>query len=713
MSIYRNSIKTRQNSSAISSLVRDDNRFKKKTIKVVFLAFNKNIAEELNRRLGNLSSTDYLPLSEYQQKVVEFVLYGSGNGIIQAVAGSGKTTTLMQTMKYLEQKAENENVKIEFEARSSHSFGYGIYSNWAKSQGFDITLDTQKLQKLINQNFSKAKLVQILLNHADDEDSLSKPPIAVFGTRSFERVNFTDDYRDKEVFVVAKNLTYNENHESAYSPVVVGTLEYVKKGKSTTRINFKPLIKGIPPKTVKVESRRGAFFRAKRQLFNDVANEFAYMPPEDKEKYYYVTVDLIDLYYTYVKQLQKIVDYGKNIGVGVPNNVGVQNPKNELSTWVMIQEQYCLLKMDDPNQPYLYYEDIGEICQKILKQSQEMFYTIDFSDMLYMPEYVNAERQAYDFMFLDECQDTNLITQQMLYQSLGKKGRAIAVGDVSQAIYGFRGASAEAMQEFEKLFKAQTLPLSICYRCAKSIIACAQVYLPAITALETAPLGLVSMIYALDKYQYLPEDLSKLFTPNTAILCRSNGPLMKLQAFLFGRGVVSVYLGKNELGASLKQQITEESKKQKTQMFIDISNELKKSLEKRTYALKKKGKVAESEDIKDKIEIFEALNSMVIRQYGENATVNQFKMLLDELMSDQHDESKVTLTTIHRSKGLEFHRVVLYGFDTYSEPENEMESDRPDWIKVQEKNMSYVAITRAERELIFLETLRLKKNQTD
>jgi hypothetical protein len=712
MSIYRNSIKTRQNSSAISSLVRDDNRFKKKTIKVVFLAFNKNIAEELNRRLGNLSSTDYLPLSEYQQKVVEFVLYGNGNGIIQAVAGSGKTTTLMQTMKYLEQKAKNENVKIEFEARSSHSFGYGIYSNWAKSKGFEITLDTQKLQKLINKNFSKAKLVEILLKNNPVSDE-SEPVIVTFGSDSFQRVVLTDEYIDGQATVVAKNLAYNKNHKSAYDLVVVGKLKYVKKGGKTSRIDFTPSIDGLKPTSVNVASNRGAFFRAKKDLFFELAGDFEIMPYEEAKDYYYIHVDMTDLYYTYVKQLQSIVDYGKNIGVGVPNNIGVQNPKNELNTWVMIQEQYCLLKIDDPNQPYLYYESIGEICQKILKQSQDMYSVIDFSDMLYMPEFVNAKRQTYDFMFLDECQDTNLITQQMLYQSLGKKGRAIAVGDVSQAIYGFRGASAEAMQEFEKLFKAQTLPLSICYRCAKSIIACAQVYLPAITALETAPLGLVSMIYALDKYQYLPEDLSKLFTPNTAILCRSNGPLMKLQAFLFGRGVVSVYLGKNELGASLKQQITEESKKQKTQMFIDISNELKKSLEKRTYALKKKGKVAESEDIKDKIEIFEALNSMVIRQYGENATVNQFKMLLDELMSDQHDESKVTLTTIHRSKGLEFHRVVLYGFDTYSEPENEMESDRPDWIKVQEKNMSYVAITRAERELIFLETLRLKKDQTD
>jgi len=73
-------------------------------------------------------------------------------------------------------------------------------------------------------------------------------------------------------------------------------------------------------------------------------------------------------------------------------------------------------------------------------------------------------------------------------------------------------------------------------------------------------------------------------------------------------------------------------------------------------------------------------------------------------MSDDTQHNKVMLMTIHRSKGLEFPRVIIYDFDKYSEDEREMESDRPDWIKVQEKNMSYVAITRAERELIFLTT---------
>ena len=39
--------------------------------------------------------------SEYQQRIFDFVLHGTGNAMIKACAGSGKTSTLIAAMKIL------------------------------------------------------------------------------------------------------------------------------------------------------------------------------------------------------------------------------------------------------------------------------------------------------------------------------------------------------------------------------------------------------------------------------------------------------------------------------------------------------------------------------------------------------------------------------------------------------------------------------------
>ena len=59
----------------------------------------------------------------------------------------------------------------------------------------------------------------------------------------------------------------------------------------------------------------------------------------------------------------------------------------------------------------------------------------------------------------------------------------------------------------------------------------------------------------------------------------------------------------------------------------------------------------------------------------------------------------VTLCSVHRSKGLEFHRVFLLNYATDFFPDHAMKIP---WMAIQERNMAYVAITRAERELLFI-----------
>src|SRR6185369_17557401 len=86
---------------------------------------------------------------------------------------------------------------------------------------------------------------------------------------------------------------------------------------------------------------------------------------------------------------------------------------------------------------------------------------IDFNDQLYLPVIFGAEFTKYDWVFADEAQDISNLQLEMLRRSLAKNGRFVGVGDSAQAIYGWRGASRDAIPNLGRTFDAQKFPLSI------------------------------------------------------------------------------------------------------------------------------------------------------------------------------------------------------------------------------------------------------------
>jgi superfamily I DNA and RNA helicase len=51
--------------------------------------------------LALLSKSQRLEISPEQRAIYEFIYHGQGNGLINAVAGSGKTTTLLNTLWFV------------------------------------------------------------------------------------------------------------------------------------------------------------------------------------------------------------------------------------------------------------------------------------------------------------------------------------------------------------------------------------------------------------------------------------------------------------------------------------------------------------------------------------------------------------------------------------------------------------------------------------
>jgi DNA helicase-2/ATP-dependent DNA helicase PcrA len=107
---------------------------------------------------------------------------------------------------------------------------------------------------------------------------------------------------------------------------------------------------------------------------------------------------------------------------------------------------------------------------------------VDFDDMLMLtvnvlerfPEARERWQKAFQYVLVDEYQDTNH-AQYRLLQLLGEKHRNVcAVGDPDQSIYAFRGADIRNIMEFERDFgETRTIALEQNYRSTNSILGAA------------------------------------------------------------------------------------------------------------------------------------------------------------------------------------------------------------------------------------------------
>lgn len=97
----------------------------------------------------------------------------------------------------------------------------------------------------------------------------------------------------------------------------------------------------------------------------------------------------------------------------------------------------------------------------------------DFDDLLidFHHYFHKLEKHiSYDYIFVDEFQDTNLL-QYLIIKKMAKKNTHIfCVGDPDQSIYRFRGAHDKIIEIFIKEFHASIYKLTLNYRSSKQIL---------------------------------------------------------------------------------------------------------------------------------------------------------------------------------------------------------------------------------------------------
>jgi superfamily I DNA/RNA helicase len=308
---------------------------------------------------------------------------------------------------------------------------------------------------------------------------------------------------------------------------------------------------------------------------------------------------------------------------------------------------------------------------------------IDFDDMIFAPLYHNVSIDEYDWVLLDEAQDTNASRRYLAVLMMKQNGRLVAVGDKHQAIYGFTGADANSLELIGNAVNAIKLPLSFTFRCPQNVVAHAKQWVNHIECSPTAAPGVVS--------QLVDTELMKVAKVGDAIVSRFNAPLIKYVYQFIGAGIPARIEGR-EIASGLKKL----AGRWKCKTFDALITKLEEFEEREIKKLLAQEKNRQADDLMDKLQCLKVIITRAMAKNTKLSPQQAIELEIDEIFGQEESKKPVVLLcSIHRSKGLEWKRV----FWLQTGPSG---FAKKQWELEQEDNLCYVATTRAMEELILV-----------
>lgn len=335
------------------------------------------------------------------------------------------------------------------------------------------------------------------------------------------------------------------------------------------------------------------------------------------------------------------------------------------------------------------------LAREVLRQSVRMAFEgiISFDDQIYISTMFGGAFGQFGLVLVDEAQDLSPLQHLMVARSA--RDRIIAVGDQMQAIYGWRGASTSSMQDIRKLRSEWIdLPLRMTFRCPKNIVHRQRHHAVGFLAHESNEKGFFFNFFHPDDTKesnaWSYGDISDTDAwkvpdnASVAILCRNNAPLLSLAFKLIRDGVSCVMAGRDigkGLQALAKKLLPDPATPRK-----DCISTIRQWMDNETILAPEK-----EESISDRGECLLAVMGQPAVQ-----TAGQLSAALATLFA--RETGKVTLSSIHRAKGLEWDIVIH--LDPWRIPSKRaVKHGNPEEL-AQERNLQYVCETRTRRVLI-------------
>jgi len=314
------------------------------------------------------------------------------------------------------------------------------------------------------------------------------------------------------------------------------------------------------------------------------------------------------------------------------------------------------------------------VCQ-ILDECKKQTNEIDFDDMIWLPLVNDYPLPQFDILFVDEAQDFNEMQRQLVL-ACTKNGRCIIVGDKNQAIYGFRGADSGSMSIFENQLKARgstvnSFGLTLTWRCPKSVVAEANRYVKEFNCLETAEDGQVHVNAYLNPQK------------GDMVLCRYNAPLVSAFYDLITQGKSAYILGRDMHKGLVNyvKKITKHNNMSSEEFMNLLTVDFRVNHAKLIDADKQN----QANTLSDKFECVKIFASKADTVGGIIAEI--------ERLFNSKTKGDIQLSTVHKAKGLEADNVFILATERMPHPKaTNMQEER---------NICYVAITRAKKNLYY------------
>ena len=334
--------------------------------------------------------------------------------------------------------------------------------------------------------------------------------------------------------------------------------------------------------------------------------------------------------------------------------------------------------------------DEVDVALKVMAIGGKNLDSIDYTDMIWMPHIYDLHLQEceYDFIMVDECQDLNVAERNLVLRCLKKGGRLIAVGDSNQCIYGFSGSDPDSFRAIQSIPNTVSMPLSISYRCPESVVKFAQNLVPSIEAKQGAEEGVILDCVSLDDVH-----------DGDMVLCRNNAPLLQVYCKLLEQGK-RAYIRGSDVGKNLQNIVIGTHKDylhtnlKRDGVFIrlyeDLFNSRKAIMER--YGISQEDAM-KHETIQAKLDMIRALEVLG----ADLTTTEELTKKIEDIFPKNDKGEGIMLSTVHKAKGLEADNVFIACASLMPS-----KSALDEWQVQQERNLMYVAYTRAKKVLGFL-----------
>ena len=353
--------------------------------------------------------------------------------------------------------------------------------------------------------------------------------------------------------------------------------------------------------------------------------------------------------------------------------------------------------------------------------------------LLKYPDILGALRERYKYICVDEAQDTSKIQHEIICLLTGESGSIFMVGDEDQSIYGFRAAYPDALMRFEGDYGgARVLLLESNYRSTPELTEPADRFIARNSArYEThirARRGLIDWLdrrgmpfrcrrgetsfFSNRTVNGVRDIMTLALEPGNAeafmrVYSKFSLPVRRetaeLAVSLYGAGKAGSLIAALESASKEQPDWLRERLAELHDNFIALRTDTaREALDRIRYKMGYGGYVLKDSGDKERMYL---LSILAAREKNTESFLQRLRELENISTENRTADSKLILSAIHSSKGLEYDRVIIIdALDGIlpSVPCSGRLDDEQRKTLEEERRLFYVAATRAKNELILM-----------